>query len=480
MTLRPLVAVLLLGLLTAEPALAETPPTPSLSKVTESLEREIRRILDETGVPSISLALVRDGKVAWSGAYGFANVGARVPATTDTYYNTGSTFKFVTATAVMRLAEQGKLTLDTPLNQIVGSELAIEGADDVTLRHLLSHTSGLDAFAVARRPRHDAGPVTTVPLWSRLAPFSLRDLLAHTRRRGPPGVEHSYCNDCYGIAGYVVERVSGTSYDGYVAEHVLRPLGVEIDRPSVPAPRVVEHLALPYGLDGNESRPLPQVRYDAFPAGDAYLRATDMARFVAAQLNDGEYDGKRILSEASARELRRRQFDFRPYGLGVGLADVDGRDVLHHGGGIPGYTARLMADPAAGVGVYIMANAGEVQALGPLARHAMRLLWGDDPDPLPSFAGRTEVAIDPGTFDAYVGEYELTPVLKISVTREGGRFFVQPIGRSRVEIFPVSESEFFMQRGGTTIVFGRDDDDGPVTHLILRQGGADRRADRVR
>ncbi len=93
---------------------------------------ETRKILSETGIPSISIALVREGKVAWTAAYGLANVGAQVPATTDTYFSTGSTFKFVTATAILQLIEKGKLELDTPLNQVVGSELAVEGADDVT------------------------------------------------------------------------------------------------------------------------------------------------------------------------------------------------------------------------------------------------------------------------------------------------------------------------------------------------------------
>ncbi|HKJ03270.1 MAG TPA: serine hydrolase domain-containing protein, partial [Longimicrobiales bacterium] len=147
-----------LALSLAGPLAAQDTVPADLDAITARLGTEVARILEETGIPAISVALVRGGDLAWAGAYGYANVGARVPATPDTYFSTGSTFKFVTATAILQLVEQGELDLDTPLNAFVGRALAIEGADDVTFRHLLSHHSGLQ------------GPVGTVPLWSRLAP----------------------------------------------------------------------------------------------------------------------------------------------------------------------------------------------------------------------------------------------------------------------------------------------------------------------
>ncbi len=143
---------------TTPPATAAQQPAarPDLAAITNHLEREAEKILCETGIPAISMALVQDGSVAWAGTFGYANVGASVPATSETYFSTGSTFKFVTATAIMQLVEKGELELDTPLNEIAGPGLAIDGANDVTVRHLLSHHSGLQ------------GPVGTVPLWSRI------------------------------------------------------------------------------------------------------------------------------------------------------------------------------------------------------------------------------------------------------------------------------------------------------------------------
>ncbi|HKJ02831.1 MAG TPA: serine hydrolase domain-containing protein, partial [Longimicrobiales bacterium] len=204
---------------------------------------------------------------------------------------------------------------------------------------------------------------------------------------GPPGVEYRYCNECFGIMAWVVEKVTGQSYDTYVAEHILGPLGVDVTSPSVPSPAVVERLALPYDLVDNAAEPVPQVRYDVYSAGDIYLRASDMGRFLAAQLNRGVFRGRRILGEASACEMQRRQFPDQAYGLGTGVVDDGGRRFLQHSGAIPGFNSISLGEPATGMGVYIMSNSGSSsKAIAPLARLAMSLLRGEDPEPLPSFA----------------------------------------------------------------------------------------------
>jgi D-alanyl-D-alanine-carboxypeptidase/D-alanyl-D-alanine-endopeptidase len=352
----------------AGPVAAQDPARVDLGDVTSDLETEIRRILQDTRIPAISIALVRDGDVWWTGAFGYANVGARVPATTDTYFSTGSTFKFVTATAIMQLVESGHLELDTPLNEFVGPELAIEGADDVTFRHMLSHHSGLE------------GPVGIVPLWSREAPRTPLDLLEGTVRSGPPGVEYRYCNECYGIMAWVVEQVTGQPYDQYVAEAIFEPLGIDLASASVPSPAVVEHLALPYELRDGGPVAIQQVRYDVYSAGDIYLRASDMARFLAAQLNGGVFRGRRILSEESAREMQRKQFDAQAYGLGTGVGEDGGRVILQHSGAIPGFNSLSVGEPGTGMGVYLMSNSSSAatsNALEALARRAMGLMRGN-------------------------------------------------------------------------------------------------------
>jgi hypothetical protein len=130
-----------------------------------------------------------------------------------------------------------------------------------------------------------------------------------------------------------------------------------------------------------------------------------------------------------------------------------------------------------------MANAGQAQmAINGLAQLAIRLLHGEDPEPLPGYATRVAAVaeIDPAIFDAYEGRYQLTPEFALNVTREGDRFFAEATGQERIEILPESETTFFNATVQAQLTFGRDDPDGPVTHLILRQGGQEMRLERIR
>jgi CubicO group peptidase (beta-lactamase class C family) len=361
----------LLALAAAIPSVADAQATvPDLSTVTSKIEIEVERLLRDIGIPAISIALVVDGQVVWAEAFGHANVAAGVRATADTYFSTGSTLKPVTAAAIMQLVDAGELTLDTPFNEIVGAALAIEGADDVTLRHMLGHHSGLE------------GPLNIVPLWSRESLSSPEEVAGATKRVTEPGVEYRYCNECYVLAGLVIERLSGLTFDDYLAERIFGPLGAGPVVPSVPTPAMIERLALPYGTEDRVTVPIGQIRTDVFAAGDAYLRAMDMAAFLAVLLNGGSYGGERILSESSVDEIVRRQFEGSNSGLGINVSELEGREVVTKNGIFTGYHSFMIGDRASRHGVYVVSNstaAGRPIAL--LARYALRLLWGEQPEP---------------------------------------------------------------------------------------------------
>ncbi len=342
-----------------------------LPSMVARIEAQTERILAETNIPAISIALVQNGEVVWAGALGLANVAQSVAATADTYFSTGSTLKPVIAAAVMQLVDTGELSLEDSLNSLVGSELAVPHADAVTLRHLLAHYSGLD------------GPVDVVPLWDRHPLKTPRETLAGTYRVGPPGVEYQYCNVCYVAAGYVIELVSGVSIDQYLSTRIFSPLGVSVTTPTRPTPRVVEKLALPYRTEDGKTVAIEQIRTNVFAAGDAYLRPKDMAAFLAAVLNHGTYRGHRILSDTSTGELFRPQFESDGSGLGFNIGEVDGRPVVSKNGIFTGYHTMMMGDPATRDGAYVVANSTEAGwVVANLAKYALRLLWGEDPPPL--------------------------------------------------------------------------------------------------
>jgi serine-type D-Ala-D-Ala carboxypeptidase/endopeptidase len=334
------------------------------SVLTTLLNREITR-----GTPSISIALVRGDAVVWKAACGYANVRTRTPATPDTLYSTGSTFKPVTATAILQLTEQGKLSLHDPVNAYLGDlriQDRLQSEQAVTFEDILSHWSGL------------VGGAQVEPIWGRKLPKTLEAMVSGLYTVRATEVKYEYNNRAYGLAGLLVEKISGMEYEAYVLEHILKPLGVRTPHPVYPSAEMVELMALPYEKGANGKAPIPvqQVHFDVYPAGDVYLTAEDMARFLGAQLNGGVFNGQRILAQSSIEDMHRARFG-GTYALGFDVQkDEHGHTIISHNGAIPGQSSVLLGDVEARVGVYMMSNADDGLPKG-AAEVALQLLRGE-------------------------------------------------------------------------------------------------------
>ena len=289
---------------------ADDSPPPDLSRTKEILSQQINRILEETGIPSISIALLKEDRILWNAAFGQANVRLQVPASPETVYSTGSCFKPITATAVMQLVDAGKLHLDDPINDYLGEHAVNDRSADgkpVTVRHLLSHYSGLTTEAEAAGGERGA---VSLPLWGRSQRRPLSELPSLLTATGDPGKTFRYSNYGYSLAGLLVEKVSGQTYEDYVVDNILKPLGVD-ERPVVPTPEMVERMALPYRLERNVAVPENWHRLDVYPAGDTWLSVPATSKFLLTHLNDGRHNGVRILSKKSVEEMRTLQLGGR-------------------------------------------------------------------------------------------------------------------------------------------------------------------------
>jgi CubicO group peptidase (beta-lactamase class C family) len=353
----------------AAPLVAQQPGF-DLERVRPAIEAAIRAELEQ-GTSSVSIALVSGDRVVWTAAYGHANATTRSAATPATIYSTGSTGKSVTAAAVMKLVEQGRVELDQPVNRYLRDARVqdrLQSETPVTVRMLLNHTSGLTCDARTR------------PVYSRTLPPSLKELTERTYSIRAPGVRYEYCNSAYGIAGYLIEQVTGQSYESFIVEHILGPLGVTTPSPVNPSAEMVDLMAQPYRR-GENGQPVPVARvfFDVVPAGDIYMTAGDMARFLGAQLNGGEFDGARILSAESVAEMQRNQVPPMAeavqaavgsgYGLGLGTHTTpEGYTMIQHGGAVAGLNAHMLGNVTLRLGVYVMTNSG---GHAPIARAAM-------------------------------------------------------------------------------------------------------------
>ncbi|HSK73137.1 MAG TPA: serine hydrolase domain-containing protein [Pyrinomonadaceae bacterium] len=334
--------------------------TIDVKNLADELEPEIRRAMIEGNIPSATVALVSGDKVIWTGAYGESNLWARTPATVDTVYLIGSTFKAMSTVALLQQMEQGKFKLDDPVNKYL--DFKIQGEDPknpITFRHLFTHTSGLD------------GEFGAVPVWNNNATTTL-DEYVRTKLKvtHPPMTKVHYSNPAFTLIGYLVEKFSGVPYRQYIKENIFKPLemtSTEFD----PTPDMAERLSVPYVVNKETGKQEPAVRIRAavYPAGITYGTILDQSNWLIANLNNGVFKGKRIISEATMEQMFTRQYDQfkgRIEGIwgnetaGFGLtwwSQVrDGDRYFAHSGSLSGYTAFLLGNRDRKFGFAILTN----------------------------------------------------------------------------------------------------------------------------
>jgi CubicO group peptidase (beta-lactamase class C family) len=439
----------------AEPSLA-TEDRFDLDQTRTVLSNLIEKALKDTGVPSISIALVRDDAIVWKAAFGYANVRTRTPATPETLYNAASTFKAVTATALMQLAEQRKFRLDDPVNRYLGDSPIrdrIQSDKAVTFIHILTHWSGLTSWP-------GRGETTMKPIWGHELPRTLEQVVSELYSIRAPEIRFEYNNYAYGLAGLLVEKLSGLEYENYVCDHVLKPLGIMTPHPVYPSPEMVELMALPYDVAGATGlpRPSPQVHTDVYPAGNAYLTAEDMARFLGAHVNGGEFQGRRMLSAASVGQMHEPRFGGN-YGFGFRVRKTPRGTLIRHTGRLPGMSSMMLGDVDAHVGVYYMANATDVSS--EIADVAIALLRGEPYPP----GDRTSVKVDPQILDRYVGDYEVGDNV-FTITREGDKLFVQKNKNKKGEMLAETTTSFFLRGHPATVSF-EENPAGVVDRMVI-------------
>lgn len=351
----------ILAVLAVQPFSAHS-QEPGVARIVARFEPEIRRALLEGGIPSIAVAITdREGEL-WSGAYGQSNLWARTPASTNTVYLIGSTFKAQSTVALLQQMEQGKFALDDPVSDHL-DDLVIRGEDierPVTFRHLLTHTSGMPV---------DFGPHA---VWGTTAPLSLDEYLGDSLRVETPPLEGVvYSNMAYSLVGHLVEKFSGVPYRQYVRENVWGPLGMT-STVFDPPPATAERLAVPYVPDAETGRnaPTTRVKANVWPAGIVYGTVHDQANWVRFNLGDGSWGDGRLLEAATLDEMHTLQYeqfaggpmgggwgyDDPGYGLTWWVSSRGGERFFAHSGSVSGYTAFASGNRTRGFGVAFLTN----------------------------------------------------------------------------------------------------------------------------
>jgi CubicO group peptidase (beta-lactamase class C family) len=346
---KTLPALLLLALAIAQSA-------PSAVDGFDGVRALIRREMTERQVPSVSVAVARDGRIVWEEAFGWADRENRVAATPHTLYSLASISKPITATALMILKERGLIDLDRPINDYLGEakvNVRIGDPAAVTVRRVANHTAGL--------PLHYQFFYEDEPY---RAPSRDETILRYGNTVTAPGERYHYSNLGYGILDHVIARVSGKSYRDFMRTEVFVPLGLTHMSVDVEAP-MQKQQAVRYGTDG---LPIPFYGFD-HPGGSAiYASAHDLIRFAMFHLKSRLPDQKSILSDGAIDDMQKATADAgngQGYGLGWSVAEYPGgRRSVSHTGGMGGVSTSLRLFPAEKIAIAVLTNAGSHPVAG--------------------------------------------------------------------------------------------------------------------
>ncbi|HEY2035335.1 MAG TPA: serine hydrolase [Rhizomicrobium sp.] len=307
--------------------------------------------LHAADIAGATFAIVKDGHIIFAQGYGYADIKSKKPVIADqTLFRPGSVSKLFTWTSVMQLVEQHKLDLDADVNTYLDFKIPEKFGKPITLRNIMTHTSGFEES------------ISELFLQKASQQYPLGQYLQKhmPERIFPPGKVVAYSNYATTVAGYIVQRVSGEPFDQYVANHIFKPLGMNNSSfTQLPPPALLKNLATGY-KQASDPKPVPFEVVEAAPAGSLSSTATDMARFMMAHLNGGQYDGARILKPETVKQMHSLNYVLAPglngFDLGFYQENRNGHQIIGHGGDTEVFHSDLHLITDANVGFFMSMN----------------------------------------------------------------------------------------------------------------------------
>jgi CubicO group peptidase (beta-lactamase class C family) len=403
-----------------------------------------------------TVLVARGDEILLDKGYGFANLELEVPDTPPTKFRLGSVTKQFTAAAIMLLQERGKLNVNDLVKKYMPDAPA--AWDKITIFNVLTHTSGIPNYTdFPEYPALQGIPTTPEKLVGRFIdkPLDFQ-----------PGEKYSYSNSGYIVLGYLVEKLSGETYEKFLQENIFAPLGMNDSGYDS------NTALIPHRAEGYAPGPIGIVNADytdmtvPFAAGALYSTTEDLLRW-----EKGLFGGK--LLKPDSLVMMTTPFK-NNYAFGLEVRTVNGHRVINHGGGIQGFNTMVSYYPDDKLEVIVLSNINGVAPqdlttkLAAVA-HGEKVILSSE---------RKQIHVDPKVFDGYIGRYQLMPNVTVTVTREGDHLFSQLNTQPKSEIFPEAENDYFMKTADAQITFVTDSQ-GRATELILHQNGQDRHAKRI-
>jgi CubicO group peptidase (beta-lactamase class C family) len=371
----------------------DTPTSaPELQQKLDILVEQLEQQRQTLHVPGMAIAVVKDDEVILTHGFGIASVEEETPVTPETIFAIGSSTKAFTSTLVGMLVDEGKMDWDDPVTGYLPYfQMDVESdneSDEITLRDVLSHRTGF----------------TRMGLLFASGQIPIEEVLLDATKAEPyvPFREKwYYSNVMYMSAGVAAGKVDGTDWDTLVTERIFEPLGMNSTTTSVTQAENDSRLASGYlwdeDLQAYEYKPMRNVD-NIGPSGAINSNVIDMAQWLRLQLNGGEYEGRRLISEENLRETWTTQIDITEnvgYGMGWMIREWEGQPVIEHGGNVDGFSAQVAMLPESDLGFVLLTNA----SVSPLPPQAINMVWDTLLGEEPADDGVIE------DYEPYIGEY---------------------------------------------------------------------------
>ena len=443
------------------------------------LDEELGREMEKYHIAGAAVSVVKDGQLFFAKGYGYADLENKIPVDPEqTMLRIGSVGKLFTWTAVMQLVEQGKLDLDEDINDYLDFRIPDTYPQPITLKHLMTHTSGFDDRLLESLVS-DADDQVSTREWL------ISNMPARAR---PPGDIASYSNYNAMLAGYIVAQVSGQPYDQYIQEHVLNPLGMVHSTAQSPMPPDLRaHASVGYTYEDGDFQAYPNYTAQpaVLPSGAHQASVTDMARFMIAHLQDGRYSDAniaeaRILNESTMQQMHSTVYtpDPRLLGTAYGFFDFsdNGQRTIGHSGYIPPMYSLLLLLPDQNLGVFVAYNSEGGEELTNQHLGFQRAFF-DHYYPTPAVESIKPPAAFAERAGRFEGSYRMTQgshttlekvaglfgAVEISDSGDGTLLLATPwFERRFVEVEPL----YFRQVDGPFGIVFREDDQGRITHMF--------------
>jgi CubicO group peptidase (beta-lactamase class C family) len=371
----------------------DTPTSaPELQQKLDLLVEQLEQQRQTLHVPGMAIAVVKDDEVILTHGFGIASVEEETPVTPETIFAIGSSTKAFTSTLVGMLVDEGKMDWDDPVTDYLPYfQMDIASADEsneITLRDALSHRTGFTRMGLLFASGQ-------IPIEEVLLDATKAEPYVSFREK------FYYSNVMYMSAGVAAGKVDGTDWDTLVTERIFEPLGMNSTTTSVTQAENDSRLASGYlwdeDLQDYEYKPMRNVD-NISPSGSINSNVIDMAQWLRLQLNRGEYEGRRLISEKNLGETWTTQIDITEnvgYGMGWMIRAWEGQPVIEHGGNVDGFSAQVAMLPESDLGFVLLTNA----SVSPLPPQAINMVWNTLLGEEPADDGATE------DYEPYIGEY---------------------------------------------------------------------------